>query len=86
MRGLVAACAAGKANDQIVLDLCKEEDNSGQADVPIAILSRTGEITLLQMDGILTDEEVETALNLATEGCKQITELQKKALVSKYGE
>jgi exosome complex component RRP41 len=85
MRDLVAACAAGKSNDQIVLDLCKEEDNLGQADVPIALMPRSDDVTLLQMDGILTDDEVEEALKLAMGGCKRIYEMQKKALKVKYG-
>jgi len=86
MRGLVSACAAGKVDDQIVLDLCKEEDNSGQADLPLAILSRTEEITLLQMDGDMTEEEVEEALKLATSGCKSVYQMQIEALKSKYGD
>ncbi|HPR40976.1 MAG TPA: exosome complex exonuclease Rrp41 [Candidatus Methanofastidiosa archaeon] len=86
MRGLVSACASGKVDDQIVLDLCKEEDNSGQADVPLAILSRTEDITLLQMDGIMTEEEVDEALSLAIKGCKSIYQMQMDALKSKYGD
>ncbi len=85
MRDLVPACAAGKVDGEIVLDLCKEEDNSGQADVPIAMIPRTDEITLLQMDGDMTEDEVEEALKLAKQGCQQVYEMQKAALVSKYG-
>ena len=40
MKELVPACAAGKVEDKIVLDLCKEEDNYGQADLPLALLPR----------------------------------------------
>ncbi|MBN1786097.1 MAG: exosome complex exonuclease Rrp41 [Candidatus Methanofastidiosa archaeon] len=86
MRGLVSACAAGKVDDEIVLDLCKEEDNLGQADIPLAILSRTEEITLLQMDGIMTENEVEEALGLAIEGCKSVYQMQMDALKTKYGD
>ncbi len=85
MRDLVPACAAGKVDGEIVLDLCKEEDNSGQADVPIAMMPRTDAITLLQMDGEMTEGEVEEALKLAKQGCQQVYEMQKAALVSKYG-
>ena len=43
-----------------------------------------GLISLLQMDGILTMEEFEKALNLAVDGCKKIYEVQKAALKRKY--
>jgi exosome complex component RRP41 len=37
------------------------------------------------MDGILTVEETEEAINMAIEGCKKIYELQREALKKKYG-
>ncbi|KZX10039.1 exosome complex exonuclease Rrp41 [Methanobrevibacter curvatus] len=85
MKDLVVACAAGKVNDEVVLDLSEYEDKDGQADVPVAIMPRNGEITLLQSDGNLDKEEFSQALDLAIEGCKKISEIQKEALVSKYG-
>jgi exosome complex component RRP41 len=84
MKDLVAACAAGKADDKIVLDLMDEEDKLGTADVPVALMPNLNAITLLQMDGILTHEEFENAVNLAIEGCKKIYAMQKEALKSKY--
>jgi exosome complex component RRP41 len=41
-------------------------------------------VTLLQMDGKLSHDEFETAVNLALEGCKTIYAMQKEALKSKY--
>lgn len=86
MSGLVTSCAAGKVDGQIVLDLCKDEDNNGEADLPVAIIPRTQEIALLQMDGHLTSEEFIKALELVKKGCDDIYELQKNALMRKYGE
>jgi exosome complex component RRP41 len=83
MRGLVSACAVGKVDGELVLDLMKEEDNYGEADMPIA-MTQNGEITLLQMDGNFTKEEFEKALEMAREGCRQIYELQRKALIERY--
>jgi exosome complex component RRP41 len=85
MRDLVVSCAAGKANGQVVVDLSDIEDKEGEADLPVAIMPRTGEITLLQMDGHLTPEEFEQALDMAIEGCKKINEEQKKAIKIRYG-
>ena len=94
MNDIPVACAAGKIGSKdekgdktggyVVLDLGKKEDNFGDADLPIAISPRTGEIILLQMDGHLTLEEFNQALDLAIKGCKIISEIQKKALLDKY--
>lgn len=85
MKCLVTACAVGKADGMLVLDLNKDEDNYGQADLPIA-MTPFGDITLCQMDGHLTEEEFNTALSMAIDGCRRIHELQKKALVERYGQ
>ena len=47
MRDIIPSCAAGKGSDTVVLDLNKEEDNYGQADLPLAIVPSTGEVVLL---------------------------------------
>src|SRR5512136_1812940 len=84
MRDLVVACAAGKVEDKIVLDLMDTEDKMGSADVPVALMPNLNAVTLLQMDGNLTHEEFEKAVNMAIEGCKQIYVMQKEALKKKY--
>ncbi len=84
MQDLVAACAAGKIDDIVVLDLMDTEDKIGSADVPVALMPNLNAITLLQMDGILTFEEFEKAVNLALEGCRKIHAMQKEALKTKY--
>jgi len=84
MRDLVVACASGKVDGQVVLDLNDIEDKEGEADVPIAFAPNLNAITLLQMDGLLTDEEFEKALDLALEGCRRIHALQKETLKAKY--
>lgn len=84
MRDLVVACAAGKVDNKIVLDLMDTEDKIGSADVPVALMPNLNAITLLQMDGILTLKEFEKAVNLAIEGCRKIYPFQKEALRAKY--
>ena len=84
MKDIPVSCAAGKIENQVVLDLGKEEDNYGNADLPIAIAPRTGEVLLLQMDGHLTLEEFDKALEMAINGCHVISELQKQAIMKKY--
>lgn len=84
MRDLVVACAAGKADGKIALDLMDTEDKIGDADVPVAYMPNLEAITLLQMDGNLSPDEFEKAINMAVEGCKQLYTKQKEALKSKY--
>lgn len=84
MRDIPAACAAGKIAGKVVLDLGKEEDNYGDADLPLAISPRTDEILLLQMDGHLTLDEFNQAIDYAIKGCHIVSEIQKKAILEKY--
>lgn len=83
MKGLIASCAVGKVDGQLVLDLDKPEDNYGDADIPMAMTS-DGEITLLQMDGDVTQEEFKKAIEMCKEGCLQIFEIQKETLRQKF--
>jgi len=84
LRDLVVGCAAGKVDDTVVLDLYDAEDKLGVADVPVAIMPNLNAVTLLQMDGILTPAEFETAVSMAIDGCKKIYAMQKEALRIKY--
>ena len=84
MRDMVAACAAGKVADTIVLDVNNEEDQAGQADMPIGYMPNLEKITLLQLDGILTPEEYKKCVETGIHGCKIVYDLQKKALHEKY--
>jgi exosome complex component RRP41 len=84
MRDIPVACAAGKIDGKVVLDLGKEEDNYGEADLPVAIAPRTGEILLLQMDGHLTLKEFDQALDMSINGCQIISDIQKKAVIDRY--
>ena len=85
MRDMIPACASGKVNDVVVLDLNKEEDNYGQADLPLAIIPSTGEVVLLQLDGHLTPDEFEEAMDLATNGCMDLYQKMRAALENRYG-
>ena len=38
MKDMVAACAAGKVADTVILDVNNEEDQAGQADMPIGYM------------------------------------------------
>lgn len=85
MKDLVSAVGVGKAFNEIVLDLNKDEEDAPDAvDVPFAIMPNSEEIVLLQMDGLLTPKEWEAVSKLGLAGCKQVYEVQKKALTERF--
>ncbi|MCW3128685.1 MAG: exosome complex exonuclease Rrp41 [Methanophagales archaeon] len=86
MKDLVSSVAVGKIEGEVVLDLNAMEDNYGEADMPVAMVTRTNTITLLQMDGRLEKEEFKRGLQLAMSACRQIYELQRAALIDRYSE
>ncbi len=87
MKDLVAAVAAGRIYDTVVLDLNKEEEDiEGATDIPMAYSPRLKQFTLLQLDGKIPKEDLKKALELGRKGCEQIYKIQRKALKQKYGE
>ena len=84
MRDLLAGCASGKIGGVVCVDLNKEEDNYGEADCPMAFVPRTGEIVLLQMDGHLTVDEFERAMELSMKAGRVLSEKQRDALKRRY--
>ena len=85
MKDLIAAVAVGKVGDKVVLDLIKEEeDYEISTDIPVAMMPRLNEVTLLQLDGDIKKDELKEALKLAKKGCEEIYKVQRKALKEKY--
>ncbi len=85
MKDLIVALSGGKVDDTLVIDLCGKEDNYGKADIPIVLLPRKKEVTLLQMDGQLTPQEVKDILKNVLKAGETIYKKQKEALMKKYG-
>jgi len=84
MRGLVTAVAVGRVEDWVVVDPNHDEDQWGDADIPVAFLMEEKEITLLQLDGPMTQEQFDRALELASQAADLIYEVQKEALRRPY--
>ena len=84
MRDMVCACAAGKVADTVILDVNNEEDQAGQADMPVGYMPNLDKVTLIQLDGVLTPDEYKKCVETAIDGCKQVYEIQKKALTDKF--
>ena len=87
MKDLVAAISVGKVDDKILVDLDYSEESYPEvdvADIPVAFMPNFGQLTLLQMDGRVSKEELTRALEIGRKTCMKIYEIQKKALKEKY--
>jgi len=87
MKDLVAAVSVGRVDDKLVVDLDYIEEayeDGPVADIPIAMIPNSNEITLLQMDGLISKDELKKVLEMGKTVCKDIYEVQKKALKAKY--
>ena len=80
MTDMVVSVASGKINDVVVCDLNKEEDNYGEADLPMGILPNSGELVFLQMDGDLTQEEFQEAWDYNMDAAQDIHKIMVDAL------
>ena len=86
MRALVGGVAIGKVDNVVVLDLNEVEDNFGEADMPIAAAPDIGLITLFQLNGVMTMEEVQRGVDMALKAIEHIVEKEKEALRSSIEE
>lgn len=87
MKDLVAAVSVGRVDDKLLVDLDYSEEayeDGPVADIPIAMMPQSGKITLLQMDGEVTKEDLRKAIGMGKEACGRIYEVMKKALKEKY--
>ena len=87
MKDMVAAVSVGRVDDKIVVDLDYPEEayeGGPVADIPIAMIPTTEEITLLQMDGEVSKEMLMEALEIGKKALFEINEIQKEALKNKY--
>ena len=80
MTDMVVSVASGKINDVVVCDLNKEEDNYGDADLPMGILPNSGELVFLQMDGDLSPAEFQEAWDYNMEAATVVHQIMVDAL------
>lgn len=90
MKDMIASVAVGSVDGTTVVDLDYTEEawegEEGAVDTPIAMIPSTGEITLLQMDGIIKKDRLVEAIKMGKNACSKIADIQRQALVDKYNE
>ena len=87
MKDMVSSVAVGQVDGLVVADLTYNEEayeDGPVSDIPVAMLHNTKEVTLLQMDGEISKEDLIKGLEIAKGACDKIYELQKKALKEKF--
>ena len=83
MKDMVSSVALGQVDGTIVVDLSYNEEAYEEgpvSDIPIAMIHNTNEITLLQMDGEISKEDMMKVLELAKDATEKVYQFQKKAL------
>jgi len=86
MTDLPAAVSIGKMGDTLVVDVNKEEEDYEEdgkhaaTDIAICVLPRTKKISLLQLDGKITPEELKKIINMAFRAAPEINKKQIEAL------
>jgi exosome complex component RRP41 len=84
MKSLVSAVAVGKIDGEIVVDLSGIEDKAGEADLPCAITWYNEEISLLQFDGEISQNEMNEFLDLVKEALQKVHQIQLTTLKNKF--
>ncbi len=87
MKDVVPAVSVGQVEGTLVVDLDGAEehmDENAAADIPIAMIPSTGEISLLQMDGIVSKEKLFKAFELVKPSLMKIAEIQREAIKERY--
>jgi exosome complex component RRP41 len=84
MGDMVCSVAVGKIDGTYVVDLAGKEEDASDCDLPIAYMPNQDVITLMQMDGSITKEDIKKLLELAKDACRKINEAQKAALKKRW--
>ena len=86
MKDMVSSVAVGQVDGTVVADLNYNEESYPAivSDIPVAMLHNSKEISLLQMDGEISKQDLIKALELAKIATEKVYQLQVKALKEKY--
>ncbi|MAH46691.1 exosome complex exonuclease Rrp41 [Candidatus Pacearchaeota archaeon] len=84
MKEMASAIAAGKLDKTLVVDVDKDEEDfregEGSTDIPMVFTSRSKKISLLQLDGKISPDELKEALKMSKKACEEILKVQTEAL------
>lgn len=88
MKDMVVALGVGMVADQVIVDLSYAEENpdwgDSAVDIPVAMIPSTGEITLLQLDGVIDKKNIIKAIEFGKPAFEKIADIQRQALLDRY--
>lgn len=86
MKDMVSSVAVGQVDGTVVSDLDYSEESYPAivSDIPVAMLHNSKEVSLLQMDGEISKEDLLSALEMAKDATEKIYKLQVNALKEKF--
>ena len=86
MKDMVGSVAVGQVDGTVLADLMyNEEAYPGVvSDIPVAMLNNSNKISLLQMDGEITKEDLIKSLEMAKVATEKVYQVQLKALKDKF--
>jgi len=80
MRDYVAACNSGFVKDTPLVDISYVEEGGGGPAVTVATLPRSGQVVLVQMTSRLHINHLETVMDTAVKGCKDIFDIMERSV------
>lgn len=84
MKELVSSVSMGKLDNQLVVDVDKNEEDysegEGATDIPLAFLSKSKKVSLFQMDGNISSKDLLKAIEMGKKAAEKVYQVQKKAL------
>jgi len=86
IKDFVAAVSCGQVNEQIMLDLCYEEDSNATVDMNV-VMTDSGKLIEVQATGELspfTREAMNIMLDMAEKGIKELISIQKSVLLEGF--
>jgi exosome complex component RRP41 len=86
MNDMISSVAVGQVDGTVVADLCYDEEayDAIVSDVPVAMTHNSREITLLQMDGEISKDDLIKSLRMADSVLDKVYDLQKSALKERF--
>ena len=86
MKDMVSSVAVGQVDGTVLADLNYNEESYPAivSDIPVAMLHNSKEVSLLQMDGEISKEDLLKALEIAKVATEKVYQLQVKALKEKF--
>ena len=80
LKDYVCACSAGFLDEKPVVDINYIEESSGAPELIVAILPKSEQIVLVEMNGRLHEDHLNNIMDVATQGCQDVYNILDRAV------